>query len=75
MIDLNTNPGPLVLIGLFAALAILGFATLSGTLALAIWLLVLVIVFLVVYAVAARVAQWARGDRPLLGRSRGGGSG
>jgi NADH dehydrogenase FAD-containing subunit len=71
MIDLNTNPGPLVLIGLFTAFVILGFATLSGTVALLIWVIALVIVFLLAYAILSRVAQWARGERPLLGR-RGG---
>jgi len=63
MIDVETNPGTAVLVALFGAFVLLGFATLSGTLALVIWLIIGVIALIVSYALLTRLAQWARGQR------------
>lgn len=70
MIDVETNPGTAVLVALFGAFVLLGFATLSGTLALVIWLAIGTVALVLAYAGLTRVAQWARGQRG--GGMRGG---
>lgn len=63
MIEVETNPGTGILIALFVAFVILGFATLTGTLAIVMWLLIGVVGLFLGYAGMTRALQWARGER------------
>jgi|GEM_PF-5224789 len=67
MMEIETSPGTGVLIALFVGFVILGFAALSGTLAIAIWLGIGVVVFVLAYAALTRAKRWAEGQR---GQSR-----
>jgi uncharacterized protein (DUF58 family) len=71
MIDIEANPGTAVLLALFVGLVLLGVATLSGTLALLIWVLALAVAFFVAYAVFMRLLKRARGET--TASRRGGG--
>ncbi|MUV87024.1 hypothetical protein GJ631_10705 [Natronomonas sp. CBA1123] len=71
--QIETDPGTgLLFFGTVAAIA-LGVITLTGTWALVIWVAIVLVGTLGVYAIGTRVARWARGDRPLIDRNRGGG--
>ena len=67
MMEIETSPGTGVLIALFVGFVILGFAALSGTLSIVIWLGIGVVVFVLAYAALTRVMRWAEGQR---GQSR-----
>lgn len=71
--EIETDPGTgLLFFGTVAAIA-LGVITLTGTWALILWLGIVLLGALGVYAIGTRIARWARGDRPLIKRDRGGG--
>jgi uncharacterized protein (DUF58 family) len=63
MFNLETNPGTAILLALFAGLVLLGVATLSGTLALLIWVVALAVAFFIAYAIFMRLLKRARGER------------
>lgn len=62
MIDIEANPGTAVLLALFVGLVLLGVATLSGTLALLIWVVALAVAFFIAYAAFMRLLKRARGE-------------
>lgn len=68
MMEIETSPGTGVLMALFVGFVILGFAALSGTLALVIWLVIGVVAFVLAYAGLTRAKRWAEGQR---GQSNG----
>ena len=71
--QIETDPGTgLLFFGTVAAIT-LGVITLTGTWALVIWVAIVLVGTLVVYAVGTRIARWARGDRRLFERNRRGG--
>lgn len=63
MIEVETNPGTGILIALFVVFVILGLATLTGTIAIVMWLVIGVVGLFLGYAAMTRALQWARGGR------------
>lgn len=71
MIELDMNPGSGILLVSLVAVIVLGFMTLTGTFALAIWIVFALVAAAVVYGLGKRIAARLRGDRPMASR-RGG---
>lgn len=69
--DIETDPGTGILFFGTVAAIILGLVTLTGTWALVIWVALVLLAAVAVYAVGTRIARWARGDRPKRGSTRG----